>query len=197
MYLWVAWNLLCRSGWPWILRDPPAFVSWMLELKAYTTTLHLLGFFFLKQGFLVPQTVPRMALNSWFSWLRAGDYKQVSSTRLEPRAPCSVVGHHLTTLERNSAAGEESRPAGLQLASSLSLSTVKQGVFLFVLRVICVTPPILPHSLHRISLLRSPGCFGTDCVDKAALKLTGICLLRLPESWKLGLGSSTANSFPR
>lgn len=93
MYLWMAWNLLCRPGWRWILRDPPAFVSWMLELKAYTTTLHLLRFKKKKkQGLLVPQTVPRMALNSWFSWLRAGDYKQVPSTRLEPRAPCSVIG---------------------------------------------------------------------------------------------------------
>jgi hypothetical protein len=33
VYRWLSWNLLCRPGWPWIHRDPPASVSWVLGLK--------------------------------------------------------------------------------------------------------------------------------------------------------------------
>lgn len=35
----MAWNLLCRPGWPLIYRDLTGSASWVLELKVYTTTL--------------------------------------------------------------------------------------------------------------------------------------------------------------
>jgi hypothetical protein len=34
---WLFWNQLCRSGWPWTLRDPLASASWVLQLNACTT----------------------------------------------------------------------------------------------------------------------------------------------------------------
>ena len=35
---WPSQNSLCRPGWPPIHRKPPAAASWMLGLKAWTTT---------------------------------------------------------------------------------------------------------------------------------------------------------------
>jgi hypothetical protein len=37
IYLWVAWNLLCRPGWRQTYRDPLASASLVLRLKTCAT----------------------------------------------------------------------------------------------------------------------------------------------------------------
>lgn len=37
MWLWLPWNLLYRSGWPWTHRNPPASDPWVRWLKVCTT----------------------------------------------------------------------------------------------------------------------------------------------------------------
>lgn len=38
LYPWVASNLLCRPGWPWVHSDPPASASQARELQVHATT---------------------------------------------------------------------------------------------------------------------------------------------------------------
>ena len=43
---WLSWNLLCRPSWPQNYRDPLASISWVLSLKACSTTAWLYPAFF-------------------------------------------------------------------------------------------------------------------------------------------------------
>lgn len=44
MYPWLAWTLLCRSGWPWSPGNPlPASASWVLGLKLWTSMTNSLS----------------------------------------------------------------------------------------------------------------------------------------------------------
>lgn len=51
LQLWLSWNLRCRPGWPRTHKVPLAPLSYMLGLKACTTTPSFFFFFNYKENF--------------------------------------------------------------------------------------------------------------------------------------------------